>query len=59
MQTVEQLPIALPKDKVAAFCRRHHIHKLSLFDLVLREDFRRSSKQGNILSEVKQLKIVD
>ncbi len=39
MQTVEQLPIELPKDKVVAFCRRHHIHKLSLFGSVLREDF--------------------
>lgn len=39
MQTVGQLPIELPKDKVVAFCRRHHIHKLSLFGSVLREDF--------------------
>jgi predicted nucleotidyltransferase len=39
MQTVEQLPIALPKDKVAAFCRRHHIRKLLLFGSVLGEDF--------------------
>ena len=39
MQTVGQLPIELPKDKVVEFCRRHHIHKLSLFGSVLREDF--------------------
>jgi predicted nucleotidyltransferase len=39
MQTVEQLPIELPKDKVVDFCRRHHIYKLSLFGSVLREDF--------------------
>ncbi len=39
MQTVGQLPIELPKDKVVAFCRRHHIYKLSLFGSVLREDF--------------------
>ena len=31
--------IAIPKDKVAAFCRRHHIRRLSLFGSVLREDF--------------------
>ncbi len=39
MRTLEQLPIELPKDKVVAFCRLHHIHKLSLFGSVLREDF--------------------
>lgn len=39
MQTVGQLPIELPKDKVIAFCQRHHIYKLSLFGSVLREDF--------------------
>ena len=39
VKVVEQLPIALPKDKVVAFCRRHQIRKLSLFGSVLREDF--------------------
>ena len=39
VQTREQLPIKIPKDKVAAFCRRNHIRKLSLFGSVLREDF--------------------
>ncbi len=39
MQTVEHLPIKRPKDKVAAFCQRHYIRKLSLFTSVLREDF--------------------
>jgi len=28
-----------PKGQVAAFCRRHHILKLSLFGSVLRDDF--------------------
>jgi len=35
--------IALPEDKIAEFCRRHHVRKLSLFGSVLRDDFRRDS----------------
>src|SRR3989338_3730996 len=31
--------IALPKERLAAFCRRHHIRKLALFGSVLRDDF--------------------
>jgi len=31
--------IQIPKDKVAEFCRRNHIIKLSLFGSVLRDDF--------------------
>ena len=33
----------VPKRKVAAFCRRNHIQKLSLFGSVLREEFRPDS----------------
>ncbi|MGA2032578.1 MAG: nucleotidyltransferase family protein [Thermoguttaceae bacterium] len=33
----------LPADKIADFCRRHHIRKLSLFGSVLRDDFRPDS----------------
>jgi len=33
----------LPAGKVADFCRRHHIRKLSLFGSVLRDDFRPDS----------------
>jgi predicted nucleotidyltransferase len=32
-------PIAVDKGKLADFCRRHHIRKLSLFGSVLRDDF--------------------
>ena len=32
--------IEVPREKVAEFCRRHHIRKLSLFGSVLRDDFR-------------------
>ncbi len=31
--------INLPPEKIAEFCRRNHIRKLSLFGSVLREDF--------------------
>ena len=31
--------IAVDKAKLAEFCRRHHIRKLSLFGSVLRDDF--------------------
>jgi uncharacterized protein len=35
--------IDIPKDEIAAFCRKYHIRKLSLFGSVLREDFRPNS----------------
>jgi hypothetical protein len=35
--------IEIPKNKIAEFCRRHHIRKLSLFGSFLREDFRTDS----------------
>jgi len=31
--------IEIPKDQIAAFCKRHHIRKLSFFGSVLRDDF--------------------
>ena len=31
--------LAVPKDKIADFCRRHHIRSLRLFGSVLRDDF--------------------
>jgi len=35
--------IDFPQDRVAEFCRRYHIRRLSLFGSVLREDFRPDS----------------
>ena len=35
--------IDVPKDELAAFCRKHHIRKLALFGSVLREDFQPGS----------------
>lgn len=37
MSTQAHIPI--PKDRIADFCRRHHIRKLALFGSVLRDDF--------------------
>ncbi len=35
--------IELDRERIAAFCRRHHIRKLALFGSVLRDDFRPDS----------------
>ena len=35
----EKNKFEIPKEKIEAFCRKHHIRKLSLFGSVLREDF--------------------
>ena len=37
------LPIHIPQAKIAEFCQRHHIRKLSLFGSVVRDDFRPDS----------------
>ena len=31
--------VRIPKDRIAEFCRRNHIRRLSLFGSVLRDDF--------------------
>jgi len=38
-----QAQIAFPKKRIAEFCRKHHIMKLSIFGSVLRPDFRADS----------------
>ena len=35
--------ITVPKEQIAAFCRRRHIRRLSLFGSVLRDDFHSDS----------------
>ena len=40
---VVSLNIHLNRDRIAEFCRKHHIVKLPLFGSVLREDFRPDS----------------
>jgi len=35
----DEIQIPISKEKIADFCRKHHIRKLALFGSVLREDF--------------------
>ena len=35
--------IAVDRERIAAFCRKHHIRKLAFFGSVLRDDFRPDS----------------
>jgi predicted nucleotidyltransferase len=37
------IKVDLPKEKIADFCRSHHIRKLAVFGSALREDFRPDS----------------
>jgi len=36
---MKQHGIEIPQEKIAEFCQRHHIRKLSLFGSILRDDF--------------------
>jgi uncharacterized protein len=42
-EIITQLPIEIPKDKIAELAQRYHIRKLSLFGSILRNDFRPDS----------------
>jgi len=35
--------VSFPQEKIAEFCRKHHINKLAVFGSVLRPDFREDS----------------
>lgn len=39
----QKISVDIPQEKVAEFCRKYHIRKLSLFGSVLRDDFRQDS----------------
>jgi uncharacterized protein len=41
--TGSRAQIAIPQEQIEAFCKRHHIRRLSLFGSVLRGDFRPDS----------------
>ena len=45
-----QVRIDIPRDKLEAFCRTHHIQRLSLFGSALREDFRPDSDVDVLVS---------
>jgi uncharacterized protein len=36
---IPQLSIEIPKDKIAEFCQKYNVRKLSLFGSVLRDEF--------------------
>jgi predicted nucleotidyltransferase len=38
-----QVQISFPKERIAEFCRKHHIKKLAIFGSALRPDFRDDS----------------
>ena len=38
-----QAQISLPREKIAEFCRQHHIKKLAIFGSALRPDFQADS----------------
>ena len=38
-----RLQVPIDREKLACFCRRHHIRKLAFFGSVLRDDFRPNS----------------
>jgi uncharacterized protein len=42
--------IEIPKEKIAVFCRKHHINELSQFGSVLRDDFRPDSDLDFLVS---------
>jgi uncharacterized protein len=35
--------VSFPKERIAEFCRKHHIKKLAIFGSILRPDFRADS----------------
>ena len=37
--SARQARIEVPRDRIAEFCRRHHIRRLAFFGSVLRDDF--------------------
>jgi len=39
----DKVKIAISEEKIAEFCRRNHVRRLSLFGSVLRDDFRPDS----------------
>ncbi|MBX3081550.1 MAG: nucleotidyltransferase family protein [Anaerolineae bacterium] len=51
------LSIAISQADLAAFCKRHHIHKLAVFGSVLREDFR-SDSDIDVLAEFEPNQLV-
>ena len=49
--SVAELPIQIDREKIAEFCRRRGIRKLSLFGSVLRDDFDAARSDMDVLAE--------
>ena len=49
--------IAIPRDKIESFCKKHHIRKLSFFGSVLRDDFNPDS-DVDVLAEFEPNQVV-
>ena len=49
--SVAELPIAIDRERIAAFCRERGIRKLSLFGSVVREDFDPAHSDVDVLAE--------
>jgi predicted nucleotidyltransferase len=49
--------IAIPRDKLAEFCKKYHIRRLSLFGSVISENFRQDS-YVDVLVEFEQGQVV-
>lgn len=51
MKTLEELPIKIDREKIAAFCRERGIRKMSLFGSVVRDDFDPERSDVDVLVE--------
>lgn len=51
MKTLEELPIKIDLEAIAAFCRERGIRKLSFFGSVVREDFNPETSDVDVLVE--------
>jgi len=40
---MQKIHFSIPKEKIASFCKKHHIEKMSLFGSVLTSDFKPTS----------------
>jgi predicted nucleotidyltransferase len=49
--SIAELPIAIDREKIAAFCRERGIRRLSLFGSVLRDDFDPARSDVDVLAE--------
>lgn len=51
MRTLEELPIKIDREKIAAFCRERGIRKMSLFGSVVGDDFNPDASDVDVLVE--------